>query len=225
MLASLMLRQVGGGTVGSLATLPSVPCIRHFHAPHHSVDHNLLHLTSTSPPLLHPSPPSPAVCHCHFHCNHSVDHSLPTATLKPPKPLLPHYLSPPSPAVCHCYAPHHSVNHSLLHLTSTSPPLLQNPPSPLPLLLSCKTPHLPSLSPSLATLPPAVRHCHAPNHSVDHGLPRATHMLYQNPPPPPPPPPPPLSCIPPLHPLQYAIAMLPITVWITVFLSRLNMAI
>ncbi|CAI6000126.1 unnamed protein product [Closterium sp. NIES-64] len=147
MLASLMLRQVGGGTVGSLASLPSVPCIRHFHAPHHSVDHNLLHLTSTSPPLLHPSPPSPAVCHCHFH-------------------------------LCHCYAPHHSVNHSLLHLTSTSPPLLQNPPSPLPLLLSCKTPHLPSLSPSLATLPPA-----------------------------------------------YAIAMLPITVWITVFLSRLNMAI
>ncbi|CAI5964326.1 unnamed protein product [Closterium sp. NIES-64] len=82
------------------------------------------------------------------------------------------------PCICHCHAPHHSVDHSLLHLTSTSPPLLQNP-------------HLPSLSSSLAKPPTS---------------PTSPPLLQP-------------------FPLQYAIAMLPITVWITVFLSRLNMAI
>ncbi|CAI5990000.1 unnamed protein product [Closterium sp. NIES-64] len=133
--------------------------------------------------------PVQSTCLISFHSTPALSCNPPLRTLHTPFPCSPSQCGSQSPPPNFHLSPSFASLPSfpcsvplpfplLLHLTSTSPPLLQNPPSPLPLLLSCKTPHLPSLSPSLATLPPA-----------------------------------------------YAIAMLPITVWITVFLSRLNMAI
>ncbi|CAI5990006.1 unnamed protein product [Closterium sp. NIES-64] len=146
--------------------------------------------------------PVQSTCLTSFHSTPALSCNPPLRTLHTPFPCSPSQCGSQSPPPNFHLSPSFASLPSfpcsvplpfplLLHLTSTSPPLLQ-------------TPHLPSLSSSLAKLPTSPP---SPPLLQPFPLQYAIAML-------------PITVW-----ITYAIAMLPITVWITVFLSRLNMAI